>query len=394
MEKIKLDERDVKNLLHADRQKPNIANRSGNASLTRSLPLPLKNGLLSSQLPAIDGLRAVAVLMVVFYHFGFAYAPGGLGVLIFFVLSGFLITWLLLKEDERFRSVSLTNFYSRRALRIFPAFYCYWLLYVLLVTLRHHYILWSQAWSSFFYVNNYFQALHGDPNTGLSHTWSLGIEEQFYLLWAPAFLLLRKDRKQMTWVLASLIAAIWLYRELRIFAFGTWQGYIYEAFDTRADHLLIGCLLAVLLRSEFASKFWKAMCSNVLVSMPVLLLLMSSAACEYFYGAPYRDAVAFVIDPILVAILIAQVIAFRESIVWGWLNLAWVRYLGRVSYSIYLYQQIVVGPVRKILAAYPMAVQLAATMIFVILTASASYYFVERPFLKMKERFNRKPAIA
>lgn len=339
-------------------------------------------------------MRAVAALMVVFYHFGFAYISGGLGVLMFFVLSGFLITWLLLKEDERFSSVSLTNFYSRRALRIFPAFYCYWLAYIVLVTLRHRHILWSQAWSSFFYVNNYFQALHGDPNTGLSHTWSLGIEEQFYLLWAPGFLLLIRNRKRMAWALASLIAAIWLYRELLISVFGTWQGYIYEAFDTRADHLLIGCLLAVLLRCEFASKFWKVMCSNVLVSLPVLLLLASSAAGEYFYGALYRDAVAFVIDPILVAILIAQVIAFRESIVWGWMNLTWVRYLGRISYSIYLYQQIVIGPVIKILAAYSMLVQLAAAITVVILIASASYYVIERPFLRMKERFNRKAAIA
>jgi peptidoglycan/LPS O-acetylase OafA/YrhL len=369
-----------------------VSYTAAETTLTTSPPLNLKSGLQSSQLPGIDGMRAVAALMVVFYHFGFTYISGGLGVLIFFVLSGFLITWLLLKEDERFNSISLTNFYSRRALRIFPAFYCYWLVYIVLVTLRHRHILWSQAWSSFFYVNNYFQALHGDPNTGLSHTWSLGIEEQFYLLWAPGFLLLRRNRKRMAWALASLIAAIWLYRELLIFYFKTWQGYIYEAFDTRADHLLIGCLLAVLLRSEFASKFWKVMCSNVLVSLPVVALLATSAAGEYFYGAPYRDAVAFVIDPILVAILIAQVIAFRESIVWGWLNLAWVRYLGRISYSIYLYQQIVIGPVIKILAAYSMLVQLAAAIVVVILIASASYYVIERPFLKIKERFNRKPS--
>jgi peptidoglycan/LPS O-acetylase OafA/YrhL len=354
----------------------------------------LQSGLRFPQLPALDGVRAVAAFLVVFYHFGFTYIPGGLGVLIFFVLSGFLITWLLLKEDEKFGTVSLGKFYSRRALRIFPAFYVYWILYIAFMIFRHHHILWTQAIASLLYVNNYFQALRGDPNTGLSHTWSLGIEEQFYLLWATGFLLIRRNRKRMAWVLGGVIGAIWIYRELLIFVFRVWQGYIYEAFDTRADHLLIGCLLAVMLRSEFASKFWGAMCSNVLVSVTLLLLLMASGACECFYGAGYRDVAAFIVDPVLVAILIVQVIAFRESFTWAWLNIGWVRYLGRISYSIYLYQQIVIEPTRKVLAAYPVAVQLAATIMLVSCTASASYYIIERPFLRLKERFTIKMATA
>ena len=355
------------------------------------LPHNLEAGLRLSQLPALDGLRAVGAFLVVFYHFGFKFISGGLGVLIFFVLSGFLITWLLLKEEERFGDISLRNFYSRRALRIFPAFYCYWLLYVLMLAVRHRSVIWNQAIASLFYANNYFQALRGDPNTGLSHTWSLGIEEQFYLLWAPSLLLFRKNRKRLAWVLAGAIAAIWIYRELLIFVFGVWQGYIYEAFDARADHLLIGCLLAVMLRSKFATRFWRTVCSNALAPGPVAVLLAGSAAFEYLRGTAYRDAIGFIIDPVLIAILIAQLIAFRETSIWSWLNLTWVRYLGRISYSIYLYQQITVEPVRKILARYPVAVQLAGALLAVILIASGSYYAVERPFLKLKERFYEKP---
>ena len=78
-------------------------------------------------IPALDGMRAVAVFLVIIYHFGFDRVPGGLGVLIFFVLSGFLITWLLLKENDSTGQVSIRGFYIRRALRIFPAFYCFWL---------------------------------------------------------------------------------------------------------------------------------------------------------------------------------------------------------------------------------------------------------------------------
>jgi len=135
------------------------------------------------------------------------------------------------------------------------------------------------------------------------------------------------------------------------------------------------------------------MCSSVLISLLLVLLLVTSAACAYFYGSVYRDAVGFIVDPVLVAILIAQVITFRDSFVWGWLNVAWVRYLGRISYSIYLYQQIAIGPTKKAFTAYPVAVQLVATIMVVVLTASASYYIVERPFLRLKAHFNRKTAV-
>src|SRR5918995_3010394 len=119
----------------------------------------LASALRQSNLPSLDGLRAIAVFLVVFYHFGVPYVNGGLGVLIFFVISGFLITWLLLKEEARWGNVSLKLFYIRRTLRIFPAFYAYWLLIVVgLGLILGKRIIWPQAVSSFFYVNNYYQA--------------------------------------------------------------------------------------------------------------------------------------------------------------------------------------------------------------------------------------------
>ena len=159
---------------------------------SQALPSHLAEGLKRSQLPALDGIRAIAAFLVVISHAGYAWVPAGLGVLAFFVLSGFLITWLLLKEDAKYGEVSLRLFYARRALRIFPAFYVYWALVVGSRLLLDRPLIWTQAIASFFYVTNYYQAINGDPNTSLSHTWSLGIEEQFYFLWPLTFLLLRK----------------------------------------------------------------------------------------------------------------------------------------------------------------------------------------------------------
>jgi peptidoglycan/LPS O-acetylase OafA/YrhL len=351
-----------------------------------------ESGLRETQLAGLDGLRAIAAFLVVFYHFGIPLVSGGLGVLMFFVLSGFLITWLLLRENDEIGSVSLRKFYVRRSLRIFPAFYCYAGLIFAIVIVRHIRIVWPQALAALFYVSNYYQAINGDPNTGLSHGWSLAIEEQFYLLWPVTFVLLRQNYRRMSQVLAGAILAVWVYRAALVFIFDVHQGYIYEAFDTRADHLLMGCLLAVMLRARFFPRFWNWISVRSWAAVAVVGLLAISSAAEMTYGAGYRDTVSFILNPLLTAIWITQLIALRGTALWGWANWGWVRYLGRISYSVYLYQQLMVGVAKKILSQQHVAVQLAGTIAAVVLVASGSHYFVERPFLKLKERFKRTEA--
>jgi len=357
---------------------------------SRALPQTLAEGLASSQLPCLDGIRAIAVFLVVFYHFGLPFVSGSLGVLIFFVLSGFLITWLLLKENERYGDVSLGHFYARRALRIFPAFYCYWCLVLgLWLFAWRTPVNWPQAIASAFYVNNYYQALHGDPNTALSHTWSLGIEEQFYLLWPVTFLFLRSDRRRLARALTVTIIGIWLYRLALAQLLEVSQRYIYEAFDTRADHLAIGCLLAVLLRGGFIPWFWRSLCAFSALLFLAAGLLVASVAAELSWGSAYRDSIGFIVDPLLVAILIVQTIAFRDTALSGWLNWGWMRFLGRISYSVYLYQQITVYPAKRLLSDAPSVIQLVGVAAAVTLVASGSYFVVEAPFLRWKSRFGR-----
>ena len=348
------------------------------------LPPALASALGSKHLPALDGLRAIAAFLVVFYHYGFLWCTGGLGVLAFFVLSGFLITWLLLKEEERFGRISLKLFYIRRGLRIFPAFYTFWFLWVGALLFFGKRLVAPQAIASFFYVNNYYQAIFGDPNTGLSHTWSLGIEEQFYVLWPLTFMLLKRDRARVRFLSAAILA-VWLYREFLVFGLNWNQGYIYEAFDTRADHLLIGCLLAVVLRNGMLAGLWRRVCSAPWLVWATIGLLAVSTTLAIFVTGRYRDTIGFVIDPILVAVLIVQSLVAGVRGFGALLNWGWVRYLGTISYSVYLYQQIVVGFAKK---WAPSWLSLPAVLLAVIAAASASYWIVERPFLKLKKRFN------
>lgn len=329
----------------------------------------------------MDGLRAVAAFLVVLDHCGVWSVAGGFGVLAFFVLSGFLITWRLLEEDEAAGTVSLRGFYVRRMLRIFPPFYAYWLLLTVTLLLLDKRIVWPQSIASLLYVNNYYQAIFGDPNTGLSHTWSLAVEEQFYLLWPPVFLLLRADRDRMAKALMAGVGLVWVHRLLIRFVLGVGQGYVYEAFDTRADHLMIGCLLAVVLRYEMFPRFWGAVCVRPAAFTVPAALLACSLAAQTALGHAYRDGAGFVFDPLLTAVVLAQLIAFRDAAAFRWLDTRPARYLGRISYSTYLYQQVMIGPALRALSAFPAVIQIPGAIAGVLAAASVSHFAVERPFL-------------
>jgi peptidoglycan/LPS O-acetylase OafA/YrhL len=347
----------------------------------------LQEGLSRPRLPALDGLRAIAAFLVVFSHLGFHGGGASLGVLVFFVLSGFLITRLLIAEEEEHGQISLRAFYARRSLRIFPAFYAYWFLLVISLWLFHKRLLLPQALCSFFYVNNYYQGLFGDPQTGLSHTWSLAVEEQFYLIWPFLFLAFKQNRRRLRFLMV-VIPCLWIYREIMVFVFHVNQGYVYEAFDMRADHLLIGCWLAVALALGAFQKLWRFLCSFSGMPFVTVVLLAAEQVIAHSNIPRYRDWGAFLIEPLLVAALLPQLIAFRSGPITRLLEMKGIRYLGRISYSIYLYQQLVIYPVEKMFRGRPV-VTVVVSVGAVIACATASYFLVERPFLKLKDRFRR-----
>src|SRR5262245_27412982 len=318
----------------------------------------LQERLNQKHIPGLDGMRAVAVFLVIFYHFGFLHVPGGNGVMMFFVLSGFLITWLLLQEQTKHGEVSLKGFYRRRCLRIFPAFETYWILVVILLYFSHKHIPWGHAFSAFFYVSDYYNAALGDPNTAFSHTWSLAIEEQFYLLWPLIFLRFSHNLSAMTKFLFGLILAVWGYRILLCYLIHMDQGWIYAAFDRRIDHLAVGCLLAVLLKRSAFMSFWRYVCAHPLLPILTVILLILSIYDGGLVLRRYRDVVGFALEPILIAILLVQLVVLSSAGMWRWIEWPAIRFLGRISYSLYLYQQLTLFSIRKRLSGEPVILQL------------------------------------
>jgi peptidoglycan/LPS O-acetylase OafA/YrhL len=342
---------------------------------------PLTRVLAQRHMPALDGLRAVSVFVVMVYHFGLVQVPGDLGVSAFFVLSGFLITWLLLKENRATGSVSLSHFYTRRVLRIFPAYYAFLVVSFVVDHLRND--PWSPAlrYSAVFYVVNYFNAFFGHPNTSVAHAWSLAIEEQFYLLWPLAFLLLRRRSKRAALgMIVGIIVAVGLWRSIAFLVIGASKAYVYNAFETRFDNIAIGCLLALLLERGNLRGAVGATARWSWLPMLTLGLLVVS---RVFMPTTYHYSAGFTVDAALIAIFIVQVLQLYREPLWSWLELPLVRYLGTISYPLYLYHQWGLGAVQS-LHALPEGVQFLAGTLLCIAVASGSYFVVERPFLRLK----------
>ncbi len=228
------------------------AHRSGRSSAAA----PRSGARGFTHIPALDGLRAFAVLCVMGYHAGVKWLPGGLlGVDVFFVLSGFLITSLLLTEYTSTGRISLISFWGRRARRLLPAMTLLlgsiiaWAAFVSPATSRAS--LRGDAFSSLGYVANwrfivsgqgYFD--HFGPQSPLLHTWSVAVEEQFYLLWPLLLLLVLRWRRKGVFALSILGAAASALLMLELSLHGTGTDRLYYGTDTRALPLLLGCALA------------------------------------------------------------------------------------------------------------------------------------------------------
>jgi len=335
----------------------------------------------------LDGVRAIAVLSVVIHHAGWLRLNGSQGVLVFFTLSGFLITHLLLGEKE----ISLKRFYGRRALRLFPAFYAYWLVMVVYLILTHREVPWGSAISAFFYVGNYHNATHGHPATFVSHCWSLAVEEQFYLLWPFALIMIGREPKRLIRVLIGVILVAWVYRAVFWYAGGSGE-WIYNSFDCRIDHLLVGCLGAVVLRARAFPKLVDVVARSGWLAIGLTVFFIVIGWYQWELGDEFLWVVAHAIEPPIVLAVLMYIMANASRPSVRWLDSAPFRHVGKVSYGIYLFHQVIHSPVRSKTAFLPEVVQYLAVVVVSVAVATLSYNLYEKPFLKLKERLRPEAA--
>lgn len=347
------------------------------------------------RLPSLDGLRAVSICMVVIGHCSSTVpglsptaltllrfvGNGQLGVSVFFVISGFLITTLLVREQLATRQINLRNFYIRRAFRIFPAFYAYWSFVLILTVLGCIRLSHSDLISAAVYIWNYVP--RQVDTWFLGHTWSLSVEEQFYLLW-PVVLWLA-TAKRAKWVAGAVVVAEPFVRVSTYFLLPSTRPRIGMMAHTRADSLMIGALLAMVCLSEDQRRAVKRIAGSSLIPAGVLCFFVADAVLARSLGGKYLLPVGYSMENIVIAILIAHVVYHDKTSLGKALNHPTVVHLGVISYSLYIWQQLFLTTNNTTLTGlFPINIVCA------FLAAELSYFVLEKPFLRWRRHFSNE----
>lgn len=376
-------------------------------------------GKLQQYIPSLDGLRAIAIIWVMLHNSGMddlldlhtlhgkllalLMTMGWLGVQLFFALSGFLITGILLDAKQRHTPHLLKLFYMRRILRIFPVYYFFLLIIVIAASLTlvptWLHSVSSHIWLFIFYINNWFEPFR---ELGLGHLWSLAVEEQYYLFWP--FIVISLSRSRLYLACAFLIVIAIAFRQYAT-AYTSYPEMAYVTTIARVDALVLGSILAIILRHQaFFYRVDRLMLVSGIIALAYMLLIL--VVWEQYDRV--RPGLT-VLNQTMAALLFTSLIYYSLNLNDGkaawlsrWLSISWLRSIGKYSYAMYIFH----FPVALLLKTYllePMihwfrfAGEQASGMVFVtILSISLfttyslawiSWRLVERPFLKMKRFF-------
>ena len=346
--------------------------------------------------PQLDALRALAVCAVLVHHFlpvenvisqqvfhlGLV---GLLGVLLFFVLSGYLITGLLLRSREQDWRTALTNFYLRRTLRIFPIYYLTLLVLALLQSLPvSEFIYWHVA-----YVSNILFVLNPSAAADSAHFWTLSVEEQFYLVW-PLLVLLVPYRHLLRVILWAIVTGIcW-----KVFVLQTLGDHLAGALATVSclDSLAMGAALAFIEQDNKLNRYRNAflraalIVGGMLVLLQVFLIVTGQARGLVLVTAYAGPSLVFVW-------LVGSAAQGFKGVTGVWLEWRVLLYIGKISYGIYLYHNFMPRLVRYVASVVGVG-ELSDLPTFVcattvtLLTAAASWHFIEKPISRVKERLS------
>lgn len=352
-------------------------------------------GRRPSQIPSLDGLRAVSFLIVFLGHaFAKRWIPGDLGLIVFFFLSGYLITTLLRMEFDETGRINFRDFYLRRVLRIFPPLYLVLGLDCVL-TLTHvlDNTLWPEAVAAqACHLTNYWIVLHGwwyGMAPGSWIFWSLAVEEHFYLVFPLVYLLMRRrglSPRHQALALLGLCAAVLAWRCLLVFGFHALKDRMYVATDTRVDSILFGCILAVwrnpaLDPEAHSERRLKA----VWLPLALFALLASFAVPKFWPG--FEQTFRYTVQGLA---LFPVFIAAVRCPAWGafrWLNVGWVRTVGSLSYSLYLLHTTVLAGLHRWLHGSEAALGALALAVSLALAALV-YRGVEKPCARLRRRLS------
>jgi peptidoglycan/LPS O-acetylase OafA/YrhL len=337
----------------------------------------------------LDGLRTLSVAIVIISH-SLAYihgepksfpflqltALGRSGVDVFFVISGFLITGLLLKDSDRKISYRLKRFYLRRSFRIFPPFYLFLGVVLILWKTGLQPVDFRAFVTAATYTYNYLP--HG-PGWLLAHTWSLSLEEQFYIVWAPCVVLLGWKKSK-----AVAIGAILLSPAIRFLTYVVApriRGNEDMMLHTRLDTIMFGCAMALLWKDARFNRWVGKLARPSLVIFAIFYIVILAPCLSTRFAARYDWTIGYSLGGFLISVVVLYAVKKPSSGFGKFLNWGPMRHIGVISYGIYLWQQMFTGP---------NAFWVPLNLLAILACAELSYWLVERPSFRLRDWLEKR----
>lgn len=337
---------------------------------------------------SLDGLRALSILIVMAAHFvSGKYFPGGVGVLIFFCISGFLITWLMFKEFDSHGRIDIADFFLRRIFRLYPALLVYVAVSIGWAILFKPSVSvdWWEVAAALFYFSNlyYFTGIFGfdgAPTMPFHILWSLSVEEHFYLLFPFIFVALHaRARAFMMWCLALSVLAL-LLRLMSSLSLSNAADVNYYLSPWRMDSIFAGVCVAVIFRAGGGGWCQRVVNGRFALSVCIFLFAFSLAIRDDFF----RETVRYTIQSFAAALLVAVSVFSSRYVAWKrFLESRFLVWIGRLSYSLYLWHYFVMVSFAP-KSSDPVIVVGKIGLSFLL--AYVSYSFVEEPGLKLRSR--------
>jgi len=348
--------------------------------------------------PALTGLRAPVIAVVLVFHSNFRAFPGAWAAVgAFFVLSGFLITSMLANEQRKTGGINLKRIYSRRAVRLLPPLF----ITVAMLAVYASVVrvtdaadrIWGDVAGAVFYFADYRSAFGHESAFGfLAQAWSLAIEEQFYLVWGVLLCLaLKYGNRKFAYILAvsgivvSVSNRMWLVLHAH-----QWNAHVagraYFAFDTRADALLVGCLLGLVATGGHLED-WKAWSRRLLAGLAAVSTgLMVWIICTVDVGARSLPLYWLPIAEVATAMIIAYFIVSPRTLSARALSVPILVLVGNMSYAIYLFHWPVYVFISPFTVTWPFWMEQSVRLLVILPIALASWFFVEKPLMLWRRR--------
>lgn len=337
-------------------------------------------------IPSLDGFRALSIAIVFIGHsFRNLPIPGGLGVTIFFFISGYLITTLLIREFQKTGTVDFKAFYVRRLYRLMPP---------LLITMFFGVVFVALGWaegtldpmaliSQLFFFYNYWDTHHvNDGVSGLGILWSLSVEEHFYLIFPGLFLISMRKEWNVIWLVYAAIAIL-IWRTVKFSVLGATEWEIYALTDTRIDSIIWGCFLAVLLNEfkfienkKYEQYYFGGFCFGA--SIIVLTLFVRDDL--------FRSSVRYTLQGVAFVPIFVYALTAEKSILYKIMNFPWIRKIGIYSYTIYLIHYVILNALNFNSVFQNVAYTALFAAIVSIIYAAIVNQFIELPIKRWRQQ--------